>query len=259
MQQDKARFYHRRMAREQGRAAHTRNTGIIHYPGMKRPPMNSYARNTLRIAGRVALAALLAAGSAAHALDSFGQHPPSQFAFDNGDSEAPASPWYLRYDYAAHKRRYHSLDTDNRLIATYQNVGILLEHAMSYPQAPTGKLLMNRAALVIGARDPTGDSLHLGIGRTTLYGAQNDQFYSALLLATAAISDYSAFEVNLGLPTTGLREAFTSRHASFREADAEAALDFKGNNIGLRVGWRTFAVRNAASTAGWFAGLSLYF
>ena len=32
-----------------------------------------------------------------------------------------------------------------------------------------------------------------------------------------------------------------------------------GNNLGLRVGWRPFAVRNAASTAGWFAGLSLYF
>ncbi|HKB59780.1 MAG TPA: hypothetical protein VKC56_06990 [Gallionellaceae bacterium] len=222
--------------------------------------MNSYVRTLLRIAARLALGALLVATGAAHALDGFGQQPPSQFAFDNGDAaDSSTSPWYLRYDYAFHKRRYHSLDTDNRLIATYQNVGILLEHALSYPQAPTGKLWMDRAALVIGARDPSGDSLHLGLGRTSLYGAQKDQIYSVLLLATAAISDYSAFELNLGLPTTGLREAFTSRHSSFREADAEAALDFKGNNIGLRVGWRTFAVRNAASTAGWFAGLSLYF
>ncbi len=221
--------------------------------------MNSYARTPLRIAARLALGALLAATGAAHALDSFGQQPPSQFAFDNGGADSSTSPWYLRYDYSVHKRRYHSLDTDNRLIATYKNVGILLEHALSYPQAPTGKLWMDRAALVIGARDPSGDSLHLGLGRTSLYGAQKDHIYSVLLLATAAISDYSAFELNLGLPTTGLREALTSRQSSFREADAEAALDFKGNNIGLRVGWRTFAVRNAASTAGWFAGLSLYF
>lgn len=215
-------------------------------------------RSAGRYGARLALLALLAAAPAAHALDSFGQRPTGALAFNQDAGQNTTNPVYLRYDYALHKRGYHSLDTDHRLIATYDNMGVLLEHTTSYPQPPTGKLWMDRAAFVVGARDGDGDSVHVGVGQSVLYGAQKASMVSLLLLASSAISDTSAFEFNFGIPATAVSRGLSFRHNTLREADGEAALAFKAGHAALRVGYRTFAVQDAASTAGWFVGLSLY-
>lgn len=213
--------------------------------------MKADSRTLSRTAARLALPLMLAAAGAAHGqrLQPFGSAPLDQQS---------TNPVYLRYDYAYHKRSYHSLDTDNRLVATYNGMGVLLEQAASSPQPLSGKLWMNRAAFVVGARDTDGNSLNLGIGQTVLYGAQKDRIASLVLLASSAISPTSALELNFGIPASAITHALALRPGTLREADGEAALDFKTNHAALRMGYRTFAVRDAASTAGWFVGLSLF-
>ncbi len=221
--------------------------------------MKAHARSIARIAPRLALAGLLAATAPASALDGFGPRPTGPLAFDQGDAQGDGSPYYLRYDYAIHERPYHALNTDHRLVATYDNVGVLAEHTASYPGAPAGALWMDRAAFVVGARDESGDSLHLGIGQTVLYGAQKDRLVSLLLLASTPVTDHTAFELNLGLPASGVGRMLSLRSTILREGDGEAALAFQTRHAALRLGYRTFAVRDAPSAAGWFAGLSIYF
>jgi hypothetical protein len=216
--------------------------------------MKAYGR---RIARMAALLGLLTGAHAAHALDGFGQRPTGALAFNQPNTQDTSSPLYLRYDYSAHKRRYQSLDTDHRLVATYNNVGLLLEQTASYPQPPTGKLWMSRAAFVVGARDDTGNSLHLGVGKTVLYGAQKDHLVSLLFLASSPVSPTTDLDLNFAIPASAVTHSLYQRD-NLREADGEAALAFKSSHAALRVGYRTFAVRDAASTAGWFVGLSLY-
>lgn len=215
-------------------------------------------RRTLPRAAALALLALLAAAPAAHALDGFGTQPAGPFAFNPDAAQHADNPYYLRYDYAVHKRGYHSLDTDHRLLATYDNMGVLLEHTASYPQPPSGHLWMDRAAFVVGARDPDGNSLHVGVGQSVLYGAQKASMVSLVLLASSPISASSAFELNFGLPAVAVSRGLALRHNTLREADGEAAIAFKTRHAALRVGYRTFAVQDAMSTAGWFVGVSLY-
>lgn len=168
---------------------------------------------------------------------------------------------YFRYDYGFGSRKAdHAVSANHRLYATYNCVGVVLEHTGDYlgmtpgNTTPAGTLWMDRVALVGAAVTAQGE-VYLSLGQTSMYGLHHARTTTVGLMITDRSQGWLAADLAVNLPANKLFKG-NKMLDNPAEADAELALRLEVPHAALRLGYRvmkTLSVKRGI----WFAGYSL--
>jgi hypothetical protein len=255
--------------------------------GMGRMKITRGKRNTMSmhtlicrrtLAGIIALIALGAASPAICQTAPGGANPPPPAA-----TPANAQPEYddenavageqepdqidVSYDFALGKPSRNEVDVDHRLVATYDHIGLLLEHSESSLLVPGSAIRFDSIALgASGSADDALLRLYFGIGATMVHGAENPHPTSVFFLVRRHIVGPLSGEFYTSIPlwdmlTNGNNSNSNNNSNNGQLSGAgqfEFALRMDWKYASLKAGYRYIQIIDV-TRGGLFGGFALNF